>query len=84
MSTWEENERAASGPAAAPLEDCAELLGVPLEQLRQVAAQVKPYRHAAGHNVWSLYLLDRAMHPERYGRSTGGAPTRRRAGSRAG
>jgi len=58
----------AARPVAAPLDKCARLLGVPLEQLKPVAAQVEPYQHADGHPVWSLFLLERQLHPERSGR----------------
>lgn len=67
MTTWQESERAAGGPIAAPLAKCAQLLGVPLDQLKPIAERVEPYRHAEGYPVWSLFQLDRELHPERYG-----------------
>jgi hypothetical protein len=55
-------------PVAAPLDECADLLGIPVDQLAPIAAQVEPYEHADGHPVWSLFLLERQLHPERFGR----------------
>jgi hypothetical protein len=65
---------------AAPLEVCARRLGVPVARLRRVAATVEPYRRADGAKVWSLYLLEKALHPERFRKAnSGGTPTRVRA-----
>jgi len=52
-------------PVAAPLARCAELLDVDLAELGPAAATVEPYRRADGQPVWSLRLLERALHPER-------------------
>jgi hypothetical protein len=41
-------------PIAAPLERCAELLGVDLVSLREAAAEVEPYLRADGTRIWSL------------------------------
>jgi hypothetical protein len=41
-------------PIAAPLEQCAELLGVDLATIWKVATKVEPYLRADGAEVWSL------------------------------
>jgi len=41
-------------PIAAPLERCAELLGVDLATARELAAGVEPYIRADGTRIWSL------------------------------
>jgi hypothetical protein len=43
----------------APLERCAELLGVNLVRLREAAAKVEPYIRADGTGIWSLVQLER-------------------------
>jgi hypothetical protein len=65
-------------PIAAPLEQCAELLGVDLAAVREVAATVEPYVGVDGTEVWSLMLLERQLRPEAYGRRRGGYVDRRR------
>lgn len=65
-------------PIAAPLERCAELLGVDLAMVYEVAANVEPYVRADGMRVWSLMLLERQLRPEAYGRRRGGYVDRRR------
>jgi len=65
-------------PIAAPLERCAELLGVELAAVREVAAKVEPYVRADGTRVWSLNQLERQLRPEAYGRRRGGYLDRRR------
>jgi hypothetical protein len=65
-------------PIAAPLERCAELLGVDLATTREAAANVEPYVRSDGTNVWSLMLLKRQLRPEAYGRRRGGYLDRRR------
>jgi len=46
-----------SRPIAAPLECCAELLGVDLATVMWAAEQVEPYLRADGTPVWSLMQL---------------------------
>ena len=65
-------------PIAAPLERCAELLGVDLATIREVAASVEPYVRADGTRVWSLMQLERRLRPEAFGRRRGGYVDRRR------
>jgi hypothetical protein len=65
-------------PIAAPLERCAELLGVDLVTLRELAAEVEPYIRADGTRIWSLMQLERQLRPEAYGRRRGGYLDRRR------
>jgi hypothetical protein len=65
-------------PIAAPLERCAELLGVDLASLSQAAAKVEPYIRADGTRIWSLTQLERELRPEAYRRRRGGYLDRRR------
>jgi hypothetical protein len=65
-------------PIAAPLERCAELLGVDLATAREAATDVEPYIRADGTKIWSLMLLERQLRPEAYGRRRGGYVDRRR------
>jgi hypothetical protein len=65
-------------PIAAPLERCAELLGVDLATVRELAAKVEPYLRADGTRIWSLVQLERQLRPEAYGRRRGGHLDRRR------
>jgi hypothetical protein len=65
-------------PIAAPLPRCAELLGVDLATVREVAANVEPYLRADGTRIWSLMQLERQLRPEAYGRRRGGYLDRRR------
>jgi hypothetical protein len=65
-------------PIAAPLERCAELLGVDLASLREAAAKVEPYLRADGARIWSLMQLERQLRPEAYRRRRGGYLDRRR------
>jgi hypothetical protein len=65
-------------PIAAPLERCAELLGVDLATVSELAANVEPYIHADGTEVWSLMQLERQLQPEAYRRRRGGYLDRRR------
>jgi hypothetical protein len=64
-------------PIAAPLQRCAELLGVDLATIREVAANVEPYLRADGTRIWSLMQLERQLRPEAYGRRRGGYLDRR-------
>jgi hypothetical protein len=68
-------------PIAAPLERCAELLGVDLATARELAAKVEPYIRADGTKVWSLMQLERQLQPEAYRRRRGGYLDRRRTRS---
>ena len=76
MGTWHEADL--GRPIAAPLERCAELLGVDLATVRELAANVEPYVRADGATVWSLMLLERQLRPEAYRRRRGGYLDRRR------
>ena len=70
--------RAWGRPIAAPLERCAQLLGVDLATVRELAAEVEPYVRADGTRIWSLMQLERQLRPEAYGRRRGGYLDRRR------
>ena len=76
MGTW--HDPALGRPIAAPLARCAELLGVDLATIREVAATVEPYIHANGTKVWSLMQLERQLRPGAFGRRRGGYIDRRR------
>jgi hypothetical protein len=76
VGTWHDPEL--GRPIAAPLERCAELLGVDLATVRELAATVEPYVRADGTKVWSLTLLERQLRPEAFGRRRGGYLDRRR------
>jgi hypothetical protein len=65
-------------PIAAPLERCAELLGVDSATIQEAAANVSPYIRADGSRIWSLMQLERQLRPEAYGRRRGGYLDRRR------
>jgi hypothetical protein len=65
-------------PIAAPLEQCAELLGVDLAIIREAAANLEPYLRADGTSIWSLTQLQRQLRPEAYRRRRGGYLDRRR------
>jgi hypothetical protein len=60
-------------PIAAPLEQCAELLGVDLTAIQEAAAHAEPYLR-----VWSLMQLERHLRPDAYGLVRGGYIARRR------
>jgi hypothetical protein len=82
MRTWERNDPDRYRPVAAPLDRCAELLGVDLAAVRRAAANVEPYVRADGTKVWILMQLERQFRPEEFGRCwPGGYITRRRNGS---
>ena len=76
MGTWHDPE--VGRPIAAPLERCAELLGVDLATIDEAAANVEPYIRADGARIWSLTQLERQLRPEMYGRRRGGYLDRRR------
>ena len=78
MGTWEADDPAYSRPIAAPLERCAELLGVDPATIQRAAADVEPYIRVDGTKVWSLMQLERRLRPEAYGRVRGGYISRRR------
>jgi hypothetical protein len=77
VGTWYDLE--AGRPIAAPLERYAELLGVDLATVRELAADIEPYRRSDGIEVWSLMLLERQLRPEAFGRRRGGYLDRRRS-----
>jgi hypothetical protein len=77
VGTWHDLD--VGRPIAAPLERCAELLGVDLATIRELAAKVEPYLRADGAKVWSLMQLERQLRPEAYGRRRGGYLDRRRS-----
>lgn len=80
MRTWERDDPDFARPIAAPLDRCAELLGVDLATVRKAAVNVEPYVRADGTKVWSLMQLERQLRPEAFGpRRPGGYITRRRA-----
>ena len=76
MGTWHDPDL--GRPIAAPLERCAELLGVDLATIGEAAANVEPYLGADGTRIWSLTQLERQLRPEMYGRRRGGYLDRRR------
>ena len=55
MGTWHDPD--VGRPIAAPLERCAQLLGIDLATIRELAAKVKPYIRADGTRIWSVMLL---------------------------
>jgi hypothetical protein len=73
--TWQDPDL--GRPIAAPLERCAELLGVDLATVRELAAKLELYVRADGRRVWSLMQLERQLRPEAYGRRRGGYVDRR-------
>jgi hypothetical protein len=64
---------------AAPLERCAQLLGVDLATVGKLAAVVEPYLRADGTRIWSLMQLERQLRPDAYRRRRGGDLDRRQA-----
>jgi hypothetical protein len=50
-------------PIVAPLERCAELLGVDLATVLDLAAKVEPYIRADDTRIWSLMQLERQLRP---------------------
>ena len=79
MRTWEGRDPDFGRPIAAPLEQCAELLGVDLATAREAAANVEPYVRADGTKVWSLMQLERQLRPSAFRRRRGGYIDRRRS-----
>ena len=78
MGTWEADDPAYARPIAAPLERCAELLGVDLITIIGAATHIEPYVRVDGTKVWSLMQLERQLRPQAYGRVRGGYIARRR------
>jgi hypothetical protein len=76
VGTWHDLDL--GRPIAAPLEQCAELLGVDLATVRELAAKVKPYIRTDGTRIWSLMQLERQLRPEACRRRRGGYLDRRR------
>ena len=76
MGTW--HDPGLGRPIAAPLDRCAQLLGVDLANIRELAANIQPYICADGTKIWSLMQLERRLRPEAYGRRRGGYLDRRR------
>jgi hypothetical protein len=76
VRTWHDADP--GRPIAAPLERCAELLGVDLATVRGLAANVEPYIRADGARVWSLMRLERQLRPQAFDRRRGGYIDRRR------
>jgi hypothetical protein len=78
MQAWEAHDPTLTRPIAAPLERCAELLGVDLTAIQEAAAHVEPYLRVDGTKGWSLMQLERQLRPDAYGRVRGGYIARRR------
>lgn len=81
VGTW--NGPDLGRPIAAPLERCAQLLGVDLATICEAAANIEPYLRADGTRVWSLMHLERQLRPQAYGRRRGGYLDRRRSSADA-
>ena len=64
VGTWQDPDL--GRPIAAPLERCAQLLGMDLATVRELAARVEPYLRADGTRIWSLMQLERQLRPEVY------------------
>jgi hypothetical protein len=76
VGTWHDPDL--GQPIAAPLDQCAELLGVDLATVQKLATNVEPYIRVDGTRVWSLMQLERQLRPEAYRRRRGGYLDRRR------
>jgi hypothetical protein len=76
VGTWHDPDL--GRPIAAPLQRCAQLLGVDLATICEAAANVEPYICANGTRIWSLMQLERQLRPEVYGRRRGSFLDRRR------
>jgi hypothetical protein len=77
VGTWHDPDL--GGPIAAPLDQCAELLGVDLAVVRELAANVEPYIRTDGTKLWSLMQLERQLRPDAYRRRRGGYLDRRQS-----
>jgi len=64
VGTWHDPDL--GRPIAAPLERCAELLGVDLATVRELAAKVEPYLRADGARIWRLMQDARQLRSEAY------------------
>jgi hypothetical protein len=76
VGTWHDPDL--GRPIAALLQQFAELLGVDLATVRELAANVEPYIRADGTRIWTVMQLERQLRPETYGRRRGGYLDRRR------
>jgi hypothetical protein len=76
--TWKRHRKDLAKPVAATLAVCARHLGVPETEIRRAAERIEPYRHADGHPVWSLFLLEKTLFPERFHKAKSGGTTTRR------
>ena len=77
LGRWDLARPGLGRPLAAPLERCAELVGVDLATIGKLAAVVQPYPRADGTRIWSLMQLEHQLHPEAYRRRRGGYLDRR-------
>jgi hypothetical protein len=75
VGTWHDPDL--GRPIAAPLERCAELLGIDLAIVHELSGKIEPYVRADGTRIWSLMQLERQLRPEAYGRRRGGYLDRR-------
>jgi hypothetical protein len=78
MPAQEAHDPTLTRPIAAPLERCAEVLGVDLDAIQEAASHVEPHVRVDGTKVWSLMQLERLPRPDAYGRVRGGYIARRR------
>jgi len=76
VGTWHDPDL--GRPIAAPLQRCAQLLGVDLAAIQEAAANVEPYVCTDGTRIWSLMQLERQLRPEVYVQRRGGFLDRRR------
>jgi hypothetical protein len=76
VGTWPDPDL--GRPIAAPLDRCADLLGVDLATVHELATNVEPYIRADGTKVWSPMQLERQLRPEAYRQRRGGYVDRRR------
>jgi hypothetical protein len=77
MQAWEVHDPTLARPIAAPLEGCADLLGVDLDAIQEAAIHLEPYLQVDGAKVRSLMQLERHLRPDTYGRVRGGYIARR-------
>jgi hypothetical protein len=80
VGTWHDPDL--GRPIAAPLERCAELLGIDPAIVHELAANVEPYLRADGTRIWSLMQLERQLRPAAYSRRRGGYLERRQTPGR--
>lgn len=76
MGNW--HDRELGRPIAVPLARCADLLGVDLPIVRELAANVEPYLRSDGTEIWSLMQLERQLRPKAYRPRRGAYVDRRR------